>query len=154
MSSSFSFSIFLIRRLTDKMYVPFNGALMRFHKHSPYLCEALNVMATSPPPGKTSTDWGSLLYFKLFRRLVASSVPPFKILPFCFSDGRSCRLDNRLLDPFKPDNKKGLWTFGLGLEEGGGLDRLLGKCLASTSIINGRRVFQEAEEVRWEIEWA
>jgi len=109
------------------MYVPFNGALMRFHKHSPYLCEAFNIMATSPPPGKTSTDWGSLLYFKLFRRLVASSVPPFKILPFCFSDGRSCRLDNRLPDPFKPDNKKGLWTFGLGLEEGGGLDQALGK---------------------------
>jgi hypothetical protein len=111
----------------DKIYLPLNGALMRFHKHSSYLCEAFHIMSTSPPPRTSSTDWGALLYFKLFRRLVASSIPPFKILPFCFSDGRSCRLDNRLPDPFKPDNKNGLWTFGLGLEEGGGLDRVLGK---------------------------
>ena len=61
------------------------------------------------------------------RHLITSSVPLLKILPFCFSDGQSCRLDNRLPDPFKLDNKKGLWTFGLGLEEGGGLDQALGK---------------------------
>jgi len=100
---------------------------MRFRKHSPYLCEAFHIMASSPPPRTSSTDWGSLLYFKLFRRLVAASIPPFKILPFCFSDGRSCRLDNRLPDPFKLDNKKGKWTFGLGLEAGGGLDKALEK---------------------------
>lgn len=84
-------------------------------------------MASSPPPRASSTDWGSLLYFKLFRRLIASSIPPFKVLPFCFSDGRSCRLDNRLPDPFQPDNENGLWTFGLGMEEGGGLDQALKK---------------------------
>jgi hypothetical protein len=98
---------------------------MRFHQHSPYLCEAFHVINTSPPPRSGSTDWGSLLYFKLWRRLVAAQIPPFKILPFCFSDARSCRLDNRLPDPFSPDKKA--WTMGLGMEEGGGLDETLKK---------------------------
>jgi hypothetical protein len=100
---------------------------MRFHQHSPYLCEAFHIMSTSRPPRAGSTDWGSLLYFKLWRRLVASSIPPFKVLPFCFSDARSCRLDNRLPDPFVSDKKDGLWTMGLGMEEGGGLDKALKK---------------------------
>jgi len=111
----------------DKIYVPFNGALMRFRQHSPYLCEAFHVMTTSPAPRKGSTDWGALLYLKLWRRLVAGSIPPFKVLPFCFSDARSCRLDNRLPDPFAPDPSNGQWTMGLGREEGGGLDRALGR---------------------------
>ncbi|KIJ99992.1 hypothetical protein K443DRAFT_679470 [Laccaria amethystina LaAM-08-1] len=111
----------------DKIYLPLNGALMRFRQHSPYLCEAFHVMATSAPPRSGSTDWGALLYFKVWRRLIAENVPPFKILPFCFSDGRSCRLDNRLPDPFIPDAKDGKWTMGLGMEEGGGLDKVLGK---------------------------
>ncbi|KAJ8508042.1 hypothetical protein ONZ45_g9642 [Pleurotus djamor] len=111
----------------DKIYQPFNGALMRFRQHSPYLCEAFHIMATSPPPRSGSTDWGSLLYHKLWRRLVAESIPPFQVLPFCFSDGRSCRLDNRLPDPFTPDDSKGRWTMGLGLENGGGLDKVLQK---------------------------
>ncbi|KAF8223029.1 glycosyltransferase family 32 protein [Tricholoma matsutake] len=111
----------------DKIYQPLNGALMRFRQHSPYLCEAFHIMSTSAPPRIHSTDWGALLYFKLWRRLLAHAVPPFKILPFCFSDGRSCRLDNRLPDPFTPDNRAGKWTMGLGLEEGGGLDDVLGK---------------------------
>lgn len=112
---------------TDKPYAPLNGALMRFRKHSPYLCEAFHIIFTSPFPREGSTDWGSLLYFKLWRRLVAGGIPPFQILPFCFSDARSCRLDNRLPDPFSPDNAKGKWTMGLGMEEGGGLDKVLGK---------------------------
>lgn len=111
----------------DKIYQPLNGALMHFHQHSPYLCEAFHIMSTSSPPRSGSTDWGSLLYFKLWRRLVASSIPPFKVLPFCFSDARSCRLDNRLPDPFVADKKGGAWTMGLGREEGGGLDQALGK---------------------------
>ncbi len=82
-------------------------------------------MLTSTPPRSDSTDWGSTLYHKLWRRLIAGSVPPFKILPFCFSDGRSCRLDNRLPDPFMPDDSKGKWTMGLGMEEGGPLDKVL-----------------------------
>ncbi|KAF8068812.1 glycosyltransferase family 32 protein [Lyophyllum atratum] len=111
----------------DKPYQPLNGALMRFRQNSPYLCEAFHIMANSPPPRIHSTDWGSLLYLKLWRRLIAHAIPPFKVLPFCFSDGRSCRLDNRLPDPFAPDNRAGKWTMGLGLEEGGGLDEVLGK---------------------------
>jgi hypothetical protein len=114
----------------DKIYQPLNGALMHFHQHSPYLCEAFHIMSTSKPPRAGSTDWGSLLYFKLWRRLVASSIPPFKVLPFCFSDARSCRLDNRLPDPFEADKKGGAWTMGLGREEGGGLDKALGKVFA------------------------
>lgn len=87
----------------DKPYLALNGALLHFYKLSPYLCEAFHVMASSPPPRKDSTDWGALLYLKLWRRLVAGGIPPFKILPFCFSDGRACRLDNRIPDPFEPD---------------------------------------------------
>lgn len=111
----------------DKLYVPFNGALMRFRQHSPYLCEAFHVMLTSQAPRKGTTDWGATLYLKLWRRLVAASVPPFKVLPFCFSDARSCRLDNRLPDPFAADPKNGQWTLGQGREEGGGLDKALGR---------------------------
>lgn len=112
---------------TDKKYQPLNGALMHFHSHSPYLCEAFHIMAspTNPPPRPDSTDWGSLLYHKLFRRLLAASVPPFQVLPWCFSDGRSCRIDNRLPDPFMEDPK--YWANGRGLEEGAELDGVLSK---------------------------
>ncbi|KAJ3932440.1 MAG: hypothetical protein NXY57DRAFT_1002891 [Lentinula lateritia] len=92
----------------DKKYTPLNGALMRFHIHSPYLCEAFHIMATDSPPRPHSTDWGSTLYLKLYRRLLRGGVRPFKVLPWCFTDGRSCRLDNRLPDPFKEDQKAGI----------------------------------------------
>ncbi|KAG9313614.1 glycosyltransferase family 32 protein [Chiua virens] len=119
----------------DKPYLALNGALMHFHKHSPYLCEAFHLMATSSPPRAGSTDWGALLYLKLWRRLLAAHIPPFKILPFCFSDGRACRLDNRLPDPFVPDKDvaRGTWTTGMGkgtgmgVEVGGVLDQTLQK---------------------------
>ncbi|KAM6503425.1 glycosyltransferase family 32 protein [Amanita muscaria] len=114
----------------DKKYTTLNGALMRFRKHSPYLCEAFSVMTSSSPPRSGSTDWGSILYLKLWRRLVAGDIPPFKILPFCFNDGRSCRIDNRLPDPFVPDPKSGMWTMGLERDEGGGLDQILHKVFA------------------------
>ena len=80
-----------------------NGAMMHFYKHSPYLCEMLYIMANDPPPRAASTDWGSLMYQKLWRRLVHAGHRPFKILPFCFTDGQTCRLDNRLPDPFAAD---------------------------------------------------
>ena len=48
-----------------------------------------DVMVTSPPPRQGTTDWGALLYLKLRRRLLAAGIPPFKVLPFCFSDARS-----------------------------------------------------------------
>ncbi|KAI0266657.1 glycosyltransferase family 32 protein [Gloeopeniophorella convolvens] len=109
----------------DKTYQALNGALMHFHRHSPYLCEAFHLMATSTPPRASSTDWGAILYLRLWRRLVAAGVPPFKILPWCFSDGRSCRLDNRLPDPFEPDPPDALWTGGLSVADGGTLDGVL-----------------------------
>ena len=110
---------------SDKMYQTLNGALMHFFQHSPYLCEAFHIMARSNPPRPGSTDWGSLLYLKLWRRLIAAGVPPFKILPFCFSDGRSCRRDNQLPDPFKEDPRT--WGGGRSLKEGGELDEILDK---------------------------
>ena len=114
----------------DKSYLALNGALMHFHQRSPYLCEAFHLMATSTSPRPSSTDWGSILYLRLWRRLVAEGIPPFKILPFCFSDGRACRLDNRLPDPFEPDPSDGQWTNGLTRVEGGGLDSKLMKVFA------------------------
>jgi len=108
----------------DKAYQPLNGAMMHFKQHSPYLCEAFHVMHTSEPPRPGSTDWGSILYYRLWRRLVAGGVPPFKILPFCFTDGRSCRLDNRLPDPFTPDKGQ---TMSFHTKEGGSLDEALQK---------------------------
>lgn len=98
---------------------------MHFFQHSPYLCEAFELMSRSPPPRSGTTEWGSLLYLKLWRRLVGGSVPPFKILPFCFTDARSCRLDNRLPDPFVED--KGWWATGFDMQEGGVLDSVLSK---------------------------
>lgn len=110
---------------------------MRFRIHSPYLCEAFHIINTSSAPRPGTTDWGATLYLKLWRRLVAASIPPFKVLPFCFSDGRSCRLDNRLPDPFMPDGRgeggKGIWgklKKGEGWKEGGILDKALGKVFA------------------------
>jgi hypothetical protein len=87
-------------------------------------------MTTSTPPRPSSSDWGSILYLRLWRRLVAEGIPPFKILPFCFSDGHACRLDNRLPDPFKPDPSNGHWTGGLTRAEDGGLDRKLSNVFA------------------------
>lgn len=105
---------------------------MHFRKHSPYLCEAFHLMAHSTPPRSPSTDWGAILYLRLWRRLLSESIPPFKILPFCFSDPLACRLDNSVPDPFEPDRRDGKWTGrrGEGLEEGGALDRALGKIVA------------------------
>lgn len=88
----------------DKPYAPLNGAVMHFYQHSPYLCEMLYMMATGPAPRQGTTDWGSLLYHQLFRRLLQGGVEPFTVLPYCLTDGRSCRLDNRLPDPFEKDD--------------------------------------------------
>ncbi|EJD39551.1 hypothetical protein AURDEDRAFT_71085 [Auricularia subglabra TFB-10046 SS5] len=111
----------------DKIYQPFNGAVMHFFKHSPYLCEAFHIMIRGPAPRLGSTDWGSLLYHKMYRRLMAAGIQPFKVLPFCLTDARSCRLDNRLPDPFKPDPAS--WGGGgsSSVLEGGKLDDTLHK---------------------------
>ncbi|KAL7007954.1 hypothetical protein EMMF5_002603 [Cystobasidiomycetes sp. EMM_F5] len=88
----------------DKPYIVLNGAVMHFYAHSPYLCEMLHIMATGPAPRPASTDWGSLLYHQLHRRLLQAGVKPFSILPYCLTDARNCRLDNRLADPFLADD--------------------------------------------------
>nr|XP_031859368.1 uncharacterized protein CI109_005209 [Kwoniella shandongensis]KAA5526440.1 hypothetical protein CI109_005209 [Kwoniella shandongensis] len=89
----------------DKPYFSLNGALMHFEKHSPYLCEAFHIMSSSPLPKPNTFTWGSHLYSKLHRRLIAAHIKPFSVLPWCFSDPRNCRLDNRFPDPFDSDPK-------------------------------------------------
>ncbi|GAA5960756.1 hypothetical protein JCM3765_007322 [Sporobolomyces pararoseus] len=98
----------------DKIYQPLNGAMMHFFQNSPYLCEMLYTMSTSSPPTKNSVDWGSRLYHKVYRSLIDSSIKPFKILPYCFTDGVSCRLDNRLPDPFDSQTLLGTNKWGKG----------------------------------------
>lgn len=99
---------FLLHFCVDKIYIPLNGAMMHFHQHSPYLCEMLYGMANDPAPRESTTDWGSLLYHKIFRRLISNQITPFKILPYCFTDGRNCQLNNRLPDVFAaPDSSWG-----------------------------------------------
>lgn len=87
----------------DKPYAPLNGAMMHFFQHSPHLCQMMYAMSVEPPPRPGTTDWGGLLYHKVWKRTVAAGRRPFYILPWCFTDARSCRLDNRLPDPFEPD---------------------------------------------------
>ncbi|GAA6015079.1 hypothetical protein JCM11491_001652 [Sporobolomyces phaffii] len=96
----------------DKVYQPLNGAMMHFFLHSPYLCEMLHVMSTSPAPAKNSVDWGARLYHRTWRALVAAGVRPFKVLPYCFTDGVSCRLDSRLPDPFERGGTAARWGPG------------------------------------------
>lgn len=88
---------------TDKPYFSLNGALMHFRQHSPYLCEAFHIMATSPLPKPNTFTWGSHLYSKLHRRLLAAHQKPFAVLPWCFADPRNCRSDIRFPDPFLAD---------------------------------------------------
>jgi hypothetical protein len=89
----------------DKEYFSLNGALMHFERHSPYLCEAFHIMASSPLPQPNTFSWGSFLYSKLHRRLLAAHIKPFAVLPWCFADPRNCRDDISFPDPFKPDPK-------------------------------------------------
>ncbi|WVF70946.1 hypothetical protein IAT40_005741 [Kwoniella sp. CBS 6097] len=87
----------------DKPYFSLNGALMHFRQHSPYLCEAFHLMASSPFPKPNTFTWGSHLYSKLHRSLLAAHIKPFEVLPWCFADPRNCRTDNRFPDPFMDD---------------------------------------------------
>lgn len=88
--------------------------MMHFFENSPFLCEMMYAMAHDPAPRKGTTDWGSNLYHKVWRRLVQNGITPFKILPYCFTDGYSCRLDNRLPDPFASRDYS--WGTGRGAE--------------------------------------
>ncbi|RHZ80347.1 hypothetical protein Glove_137g157 [Diversispora epigaea] len=80
---------------------PFNGAFMRFRKNSPYLCEFLSEISNGPIPRKDSTDWGSTLYFKIFRRLIQNGIETFKIIPWCYTDPSLCNPDNSMPSAFK-----------------------------------------------------
>lgn len=73
-------------------------------------------MALAPPPKSQSTDWGSHLYLKAYRRLVNQGIVPFQVLPWCFADPRNCREDKRVPDPFKKDPG---WYAGLKWDQGG-----------------------------------
>lgn len=76
---------------------------MHFRQHSPYLCEAFHIMASSPRPQPNTFTWGALLYAKLHRALLKAHQTPFAVLPWCFADPRNCREDIRFPDPFKPN---------------------------------------------------
>ncbi|CAG8559981.1 9233_t:CDS:2, partial [Diversispora eburnea] len=79
---------------------PFNGAVMRFRKKSPYICEFLSEMNNGPAPEKDSTDWGSKLYLKIFRRLIQSGIETFLIIPWCYTDPFLCKPDNSMPNAF------------------------------------------------------
>ncbi|CED83239.1 Glycosyltransferase, DXD sugar-binding motif [Phaffia rhodozyma] len=100
----------------NKPYRSLNGALLHFHRQSPFLCSLFHIMARSPPPRPKSTDWGSHLYLKAHRRLLSQGIVPFQVLPWCFADPRNCREDKRVPDPFKKDPG---WYAGLMWNKGG-----------------------------------
>lgn len=100
----------------DKPYLRFNGALMHFRRHSPYLCEAFHIMSSLPPPRPNSLNWGAHLYHHLHRRLLHGGQTPFAILPWCFTDPQNCRRDIAIPSPFAPDPTT--WR-GRKWEEGG-----------------------------------
>lgn len=101
---------------SDKPYQALNGALMHFHRHSPYLCSLLSVLAASPLPEKGTTAWGSHLYQRTLRRLLHQGIRPFEVLPWCLTDPRNCRVDKRVPDPFAGNPK---WWLGQKWSEGG-----------------------------------
>ncbi|KAG9289264.1 hypothetical protein G9A89_007509 [Geosiphon pyriformis] len=82
---------------------PLNGAFMRFRENSPYVCEFLAEMAHGPPPRKDTIDWGSRLYYKVFRRLIQNGKKPFKVLPWCFTDPSVCHPSNSMPSAFKEE---------------------------------------------------
>lgn len=71
----------------------------------------MSLMAQPPAPRPASTDWGQHLYYRLYRALIAAGVTPFKVLPFCLTDGRSCTLRDRLPDPFASVEEESRWKW-------------------------------------------
>lgn len=103
--------LLMVSLAQDKPYEPLNGHIMHFLRQSPYLCEMLSVMANGPAPRPASTDWGQHLYHRVFRSLIHAGVTPFKVLPFCLTDGRSCTLKDRLPDPFATKAEEEGWRW-------------------------------------------
>ncbi|CAO3594873.1 unnamed protein product [Absidia cylindrospora] len=79
---------------------PFNGAFMRFKKHSPYLCEMLTEMARGPLPRPNTIDWGGYMYYKVYRRLLHNGIRPWSVLPWCFTDSMVCAPSNSMPNAF------------------------------------------------------
>ncbi|KAI8081678.1 uncharacterized protein BX664DRAFT_340994 [Halteromyces radiatus] len=79
---------------------PFNGAFMRFNKHSPYLCEMLTEMARGPLPRPNTIDWGGYMYYRVYRRLLHHGIRPWSVLPWCFTDSMVCAPSNSMPNAF------------------------------------------------------
>ncbi|CEI91049.1 hypothetical protein G6F70_008080 [Rhizopus microsporus] len=79
---------------------PFNGAFMRFHKESPYLCEMLSELASGPLPRPNTIDWGGYMYYRIYRRLLHHGIRPWSVLPWCFTDSMVCSPKNSMPNAF------------------------------------------------------
>lgn len=79
---------------------PFNGAFMRFHKQSPYLCEMLTELASGPLPRPDTIDWGGYMYYRIYRRLLHHGIRPWTVLPWCFTDSMVCSPKNSMPNAF------------------------------------------------------
>ncbi|KAI8365335.1 uncharacterized protein BYT42DRAFT_589583 [Radiomyces spectabilis] len=79
---------------------PFNGAFMRFHKESPYLCEMLSEVANGPLPRPNTIDWGGYMYYRIYRRLLHHRIRPWTVLPWCFTDPMVCAPRNSMPNAF------------------------------------------------------
>ncbi|KAI9283265.1 hypothetical protein BY458DRAFT_496005 [Sporodiniella umbellata] len=79
---------------------PFNGAFMRFHKESPYLCEMLSEISTGPLPRPDTIDWGGYMYYRIYRRLLSNGIRPWTVLPWCFADPMVCSPKNSMPNAF------------------------------------------------------
>ncbi|KAL7421795.1 hypothetical protein Q5752_003566 [Cryptotrichosporon argae] len=133
----------------DKPYFALNGALMHFHRASPYLCEAFHLMTSSPAPAPNSFGWGSHLYARLHAALVAAHVRPFAVLPWCFADPRNCRNDIRFPDPYEPDPRwwgGRPWRSSQDGQDGKSGDKLLQEKLGM--------VFSVHTHNQWDKSWA
>ncbi|KAI8975152.1 hypothetical protein BDF20DRAFT_877110 [Mycotypha africana] len=93
---------------------PFNGAFMRFHKQSPYLCEMLSELASGPLPRPDTIDWGGYMYYRIYRRLLHHGIRPWTVLPWCFTDSMVCSPKNSMPNAFietEFDKERLLQTF-------------------------------------------
>ncbi|KAG0165265.1 hypothetical protein DFQ28_009031 [Apophysomyces sp. BC1034] len=81
---------------------PFDKNMLRFQKHSPYLCEMLHEASTqlqgqqSYPSTHLASDnyFGSKLYYRIYRKLLKHHVKSWSVLPWCFTNPSECYGDN------------------------------------------------------------
>ncbi|KAF7723227.1 hypothetical protein EC973_002165 [Apophysomyces ossiformis] len=96
---------------------PFDGALLHFHRGSPYVCEMLATVANELHPSRSRTEptsesyWsassslskvklGPTLYYRIYRRLLHHGIKPWLVVPWCFTDPSQCRKSNSLPNAF------------------------------------------------------